>query len=244
MGLFSKVTEMRMKDPVDGVLRIVGISEPISGSSSCNYRLDGVVSAAGLMPTAVVHKGVASVGRWPSPGQELPVTVDREKPERLVIHWDDVPKGADVAANMAQQLAEQMRAGGARGPAASGDIGSLIESAVAAAGVLPGLSGLAQAASAGAIPTVSNDEVLAAGTPGTATLLGTFPPPAPVVKEGRTGIGLMLSVAVDGRPPYQIQNLYAVPNDKVAKLVPGATLPVKVNPTMQNIVAVDWDAIP
>ncbi|HVT20929.1 MAG TPA: hypothetical protein VHE57_06045 [Mycobacteriales bacterium] len=223
-----------------------------------------MVSAEGLMPTAVVHKGVASIGRWPSPGQELPVTVDRDKPERLVIHWDDVPKGADVAASMAQQLAEQMRGGGVPtvpqvktdttvtvngqpvtlGPGATANLGSLIESAVAAAGTVPGMASIARmAGGTGGIPTVSNDEILTSGTPGNATLLGTFPPPVPVTKEGRTGVGLMLNVMIDGRPPYQIQNVYAVPNDKVAKLTPGALLPVKVNPNMANLVAVDWSAV-
>jgi hypothetical protein len=63
------------------------------------------------------------------------------------------------------------------------------------------------------------------------------------VKEGRTGVGLMLNVMVDGRPPYPIQNVYAVPNDKVGKLVPGTTLPVKVDQAMANLVAIDWNAI-
>jgi hypothetical protein len=34
-----------------------------------------------------------------------------------------------------------------------------------------------------------------------------------------------------------------VPTHKVAKLAPGVLLPVKVNPTMANLVAVDWDAV-
>ncbi|HWC34627.1 MAG TPA: hypothetical protein VG650_07345 [Mycobacteriales bacterium] len=263
MGLIGKLSEMRMKDPAEGTLRIVGISMPDPTATEANYRLDGVVTADGLLPTAIVHHGMASVSRWPSPGDELPVTVDRAKPERLVIHWKSMPTGAATAQSMAQQLAEQMRGGGIPaagvptattsttvtvngqpvnlGAGMTSDLGSIVQSAIAAAGVVPGMA--AAAGAAPTLPTVSNADILARGVQGSATVLGTFPPPVPVTKEGRIGVGLMLNVTVDGRPPYQIQNVYAVPNDKVGKLTPGAALPVRVDQTMANLVAVDWDAI-
>jgi hypothetical protein len=271
MGLFSKVTEMRMKDPAEGTLRVVGITVPNPEATSCNYRMDGVVQADGLLPTAIVHRGVCANNRWPSPGDTLPVTVDRAKPERVVVHWKELPTGAETAQSMAEQLAAQMRGGGvpvARttttnttvtvngqpvnlGAGATAGLGSLIEQAVAAAGAMPagfpGMQGLQRLQNAAlgtaAIPTVSNEELLRTGTPGSASVLGTFPPPVPVTKEGRTGVGLMLNVSVNGNPPYPTQNVYAVPNDKVGRLTPGATLPVKVNPGMANLVAVDWDAV-
>lgn len=238
MGLIGKLSEMRMKDPVEGVLRVVAISMPDPTATSANYRLEGVVSADGMMPTAITHHGMTSVSHWPSAGDELPVTVDREKPERLVIHWKDVPKGFDQAKSAAQQLAEQMRMGGtaAAGTGAAGgiDLNALISQVHTVVATQPGQA---------QVPTVSNDDILARGTAGNATVLGTFPPPVPVVKEGRTGVGLMLNVMVDGKPPYQIQNLYAVPNEKVGSLTPGALLPVKVDQTMPNLVAIDWNAI-
>ncbi|HVT63661.1 MAG TPA: hypothetical protein VHD81_00720 [Mycobacteriales bacterium] len=266
MGLFSKVSEMRMKDPAEGTLRVVGISMPDPTATSCNYRMDGVVSADGLLPTAVVHHGMCSTSRWPSAGDTLPVTVDRSKPERIVVHWKELPTGAQTAQSMAEQLATQMRGGQMGGGAATvpgttttnttvtvngqpvnlgagmtADLGALIENAVAAAGTMPAMAGMAGAMPA--IPTVSNDDILSRGTPGNATLLGTFPPPVPVVKEGRTGVGLMLNVMVDGKPPYQIQNVYAVPQDKVAALKVGSLLPVRADQTMPNLVAIDWDSV-
>jgi hypothetical protein len=250
MGLIGKFSEMRMKDAAEGTLRVVGITMPDPTATSCNYRMDGVVSADGLLPTAVTHHGMCSTRRWPSPGDELPVTVDRAKPEHLVVHWKELPTGQETAQSMAQQLAAQMRSGGTTsGMAGAGmpaagmpglGLDALLQSAMAgvsAAGLGAG------AVPPGGIPSVSNAEVLASGTPGNATVLGTFPPPVPVVKEGRTGVGLMLNVMIDGRPPYQAQNIYAVPNDKVGKLTMGALLPVKVNPQVASIVAIDWDAI-
>jgi hypothetical protein len=116
MGLLGKLKEIKMKDPVEGTLKVVAISMPSATATQENYRLDGVVSADGVPATAIVHHGMTSVSHWPATGDELPVTVDRAKPDHIVIHWGDVPKGVDQARSAAEQLAEQMRAGG------SGDI--------------------------------------------------------------------------------------------------------------------------
>jgi hypothetical protein len=259
MGLIGKLSEMRMKDPVEGVLRITGITIPDSTATSANYRLDGVVSADGLMPTAIVHHGMAPANRWPSPGDELPVTVDRAKPERLVVHWKELPTGQATAQQAAQQLADQMRGGGTAAaaaasfaaPAGFGDaskvtvtVNGVPTNAIPAdllSTVQSALGGLVPAAAAEP-PTVSNADILARGTAGSATLLGTFPSPVPVTKPGHTGVGLMLNVMIDGRLPFQVQNVYAVPDTKVTKLTPGALLPIKADLTNTNLVAIDWDA--
>jgi hypothetical protein len=215
-----------------------------------------------MTPTAVVHKGVASINRWPSPGDELPVTVDREKPDRLVIHWNDLPTGSETAQSMAEQLAAQMRGGGAPvagtttssttvtvngktvnlPPGTPSGLGAMIENAVERASQLQAQYG-GTAGATPSMPTVSNDDILARGIAGNATLLGTFPPPVPVVEEGRTGVGLMLNVMIDGRPPYQVQSVYAVPQAKVVALKVGSLLPVRADQTTPNLVAIDWNAI-
>jgi hypothetical protein len=73
--------------------------------------------------------------------------------------------------------------------------------------------------------------------------LGTFPTDVPPVKPAHTNVGLMLNVMIDGHPPFQVQNLYAVPDDKVARLAPGTLLPVKADLANTKLVAVDWDAV-
>jgi hypothetical protein len=222
MSLLSKVKQARMKDPVEGVLTVAGITTPDPTATQTNYRLDGVVSAEGLEPTAIVHHGMTSVSHWPSVGQQLPVTVDRAKPDRIVIHWEQLKTSRQQAVDAAQQLAEQMRLGGSN-PAAP-----------------PGAAPVAPATSH---PTVSAADILATGTPGTATLLGTFQVDVDAGKPEHTMLGLTLNVSIGGAPPYQVDNAYAVPNPKLSALTLGVTLPVKAIVTVPGMVAVDWERV-
>jgi hypothetical protein len=217
MGLIGKLSEMRMKDPVDGVVRVVGINYPDPTATSQNYRMECVVTALGVDAVAVTHKGIASTSKWPSPGDELPATVDRSNPEHFVIKWDQLQTGRAQAVDQAQALAEQMRAGG---------------TAQASTGGLPPVK-----------DHISSADVLASGTRGSATLVATFASPEPSGDPEHTTLGLTLNVTLDGTPPYQVQNYYRAPNDRLAVLIPGKVLPVAVALPDQTMVAVDWAAI-
>jgi hypothetical protein len=248
VGLFNKIKEMKMKDGVEGTLKVVGITMPDPTSTQCNYRLDGVVSAPGMEPTAIVHHGLTSVSHWPSSGQELPVTVDRANPEHIVIHWDRLKSSKSQARDMAKQLADQMRSGGLSAvtmPTAGGGAGNV---SITVNGVPISLDGAIAAAGGAAAPaaepvTVSNADILARGTPGNATLLGTFPVDVPSTKPDHINVGLMLNVMIDGHAPFQVQNGYAVPNDKVSLLVPNTLLPVAADMTTTGMVAINWDRV-
>jgi len=102
-----------MTDPVSGTLRVSTATYPPSGVNATysNYRIAGVVSGPGLPPTAVEHAGIARVATWPESGDDLPVTVDRTRPDRLVIHWDQIPTRHDLAQAAAQAAAVRMRTG-------------------------------------------------------------------------------------------------------------------------------------
>ena len=221
MGLIGKLSEMRMKDPVEGSVQVVGINYPDPMATSQNYRMECVVTAPGIDPVAVTHRGMASTAKWPSPGDELPATIDRSNPEHLVIKWDQLQTGRAQAVGQAQALAEQMRAGGgadaAQQPAGSN---------------LPPVKDHVSAAS-----------VLASGTRGNATLLGTFPAHETAGDSEHTLLGLMLNVMIDGQPPYQVQNYYKAPNEKLPALTPGKLLPVAVALPDQTMVAVEWEAV-
>jgi hypothetical protein len=65
----------------------------------------GVVSAPGLPPTAVEHKGLARVAKWPSASQSLPVTVDRARPSQFIIEWDKILPAAQQALYDTRNLA-------------------------------------------------------------------------------------------------------------------------------------------
>jgi hypothetical protein len=103
----------RMTDPAAGTLRVTAASYPPAGVNAVysNYRITGVVSAPGLEPTAVEHCGVARVAKWPQPGEDLPVTVDQARPDRLVINWDQLATAQDSALAEAQAEAIRMRTG-------------------------------------------------------------------------------------------------------------------------------------
>jgi hypothetical protein len=217
---FARFSEARMKDPVDGTAKIVSISMPSADATSNNYQMDAVVSGPGIEPTAVHHTGgSAPVDRWPSPGDEIPIVIDRKNPSHFVIEWKKLPRWQDQSKLAAAALASQMRAG-TDGTAAP---------AVAVAEVTPA--------------KVSSADVLARGIAGSATVLGTFPTGQPAPDADHTIIGLMLNVMIDGHPPYQVQAMYNTPTAKVEKLAPGALLPVKADPNQLQLVAVDWAAV-
>ena len=93
MGIFAKFSEARMKDPVDGTAKVVSISMASADATSSNYQMDCVVSGPGIEPTAVHHTGgSAPTDRWPSPGDEIPIVIDRGNPSHFVIEWKKLPK--------------------------------------------------------------------------------------------------------------------------------------------------------
>lgn len=96
-----------MTDPVAGTLQVTAVSLPPFNATWSNYSVTGVISAPGLPPTAVQQRGMARVAQWPQAGIVLPVTVDRARPSRFVIDWDQVPSSGDRALAGASHLAVQ-----------------------------------------------------------------------------------------------------------------------------------------
>jgi hypothetical protein len=257
MGLFNKVTELRMKDPVEGTLTIVGITSPDPTATANNYRLDGVIVADGLEATSVTHHGMTSVSKWPYPGQVLPVTVDRKNPKVFVVHWEDIPTGNDSAKAQADALAASMRAsntapsGGYTAlPATPGAPVTPEIAALLAQLGLPNDGSVTVTSETTVVPSpveepkrISAADILAHGVAGSATVLGSFPDGTPAPDPDSVMRGLMLNVMVDGRAPFQVTNLYRVPLTKVDLLKVGLLVPVKVDVGNQMMVAVDWDGV-
>jgi hypothetical protein len=94
-----------MADPTPGTVEVTTASFPGFGSEYCSYQLFGVLHVPGLAPTPVELNGTALVAKWPRPGQTLPVTADRSDPTKVVVEWDQVMTGAQLAA--AAALREQ-----------------------------------------------------------------------------------------------------------------------------------------
>jgi hypothetical protein len=99
-----------MADPVPGTLLVTAAAMPSRNSAYHMTRITGVVSGEGFEPTAVQFGGLIKTSQWPSPGTQLPVTVDRADPRKFTILWDQVGTSADGALGQAEALAATMRA--------------------------------------------------------------------------------------------------------------------------------------
>lgn len=132
MGLLGdSFKAMRMKDPVEGVAQVVGSTQPPDSATSGNVNLTLVVQAEGVEAVTIEHSCLAPTKKWPFPGGTLPVTFDRQDPDRLKVRWDDVPEAADVAKQQAEALAAQMNQGGGAAPgitgAGGGDVNQIVD---------------------------------------------------------------------------------------------------------------------
>jgi hypothetical protein len=74
-----------------------------------------VVQGPGVPATAVELDCMVHASRWPSPGITLPVTVDRDDPQKLKVEWDEVESSQDSTARAAEEMAAAMRGEGGAG---------------------------------------------------------------------------------------------------------------------------------
>ena len=116
MGFKDAFRSMRMKDPVDVVAQVVSVSAaPTEGATHGTAVMNLVVQ----MPDGQAHSiectsMPAPVANWPTPGGQLPVTVDAADVEKCKVRWDEVPESGDLAKQQADQLAQQMNQGGSQ----------------------------------------------------------------------------------------------------------------------------------
>lgn len=83
---------MGIQTPVDGEYTLSACSKRTSNApfSSCTMR--GVITEKGMPPREMEHDSpLTPRDKWPSPGQVLPVIVDRDNPYFLRVKWDKVP---------------------------------------------------------------------------------------------------------------------------------------------------------
>ena len=110
MGLLdSLLGSIRMDDPVRGTAQVVSVSSYDGDATWQNCRMNLVVQADGVPATAVTHDAIVAAKKWPWPGQTLPVVVDRGKPQRIKIDWDQIENSGDRASRSAEALAAQLR---------------------------------------------------------------------------------------------------------------------------------------
>jgi hypothetical protein len=112
----------RITDPVEGSMHIVGCTalDPREMRAPCHITY--VIQAQGIPAFSGEQVFELWSNQWPSPGDDLPVVFDRAKPDRVQIQFDQLPTHADSARMHAEQLAEQLRAGGAAAATAPGSV--------------------------------------------------------------------------------------------------------------------------
>jgi hypothetical protein len=84
----------------------------------------------------------------------------------------------------------------------------------------------------------ATDQILASGVTGTATITGVTQTGMYLNDQPRIKMDLL--VALPGRAPYTAEHAEFVPLILLARVQPGATLPVKVDPANPQKVVVDW----
>lgn len=96
----------KVTDGIAGILQVTATSYPAVHARYANCRLTGVVLVPGKPAVPFSRHIIAKTSKWPQPGMNIPVLVDRTNPERVQILWDKVPEGNDVAKQQAQQMAD------------------------------------------------------------------------------------------------------------------------------------------
>ena len=87
----------------------------------------------------------------------------------------------------------------------------------------------------------STDAVLASGVSGTATLTGVTQTGMYLNEQPRIKMDML--VQLPGQTPYAAEHSEFVPLILLARVQPGATLPVKVNPAQPGKVVIDWQGL-
>jgi hypothetical protein len=162
------------------------------------------------------------LGRLTS-GQPLPVMVDREDPQKVVIVWEQSMGGAPGFGAPGGAFGTRGAAFGGHAFGGGGAFGGAPASG--------GSAGNAEAEKA---------RLLATGVEGVAAVLaaqatGMFD------AEGRPVYDLQLQIEVPGHPPLNGPARVGVPADKTNWFQAGARLPIKADPMQPGKMAVDWE---
>ena len=111
MGFFSKLKGGG--GGIRGTAQVTSCSQYQGRAVYSMCRMQLIVQAEGVAPTAVEFEGLVHRKRWPQPGMTLPVSVDPGDPHSFSIEWDEVPDARDRSRANAEAIAAMMRGEGA-----------------------------------------------------------------------------------------------------------------------------------
>ena len=87
---FKNFWNVDIKDGVKGKAVVQSASMPTESATSTNVQMWLDVYVDGWEPYRVEHHCIVKMSKHPSPGETLPVVVDRENKERIDVQWDEV----------------------------------------------------------------------------------------------------------------------------------------------------------
>jgi hypothetical protein len=108
MGLFG---QPKIKDGISAQAVVMSVPAPTEPARSYHLKLTLSVRVPGREPYLLKHSCWVHETKYPSPGTVLPLTVDRNDPNRLRIEWDQVLTSEEKV----RQQHEAMLRGGAVG---------------------------------------------------------------------------------------------------------------------------------
>src|SRR3954470_22548941 len=110
MGFFDRFAPKgkAIAGGIRGTAQVVSTTAYFGGSVLQKAKMNLVLNAEGMSPTAVLFDGLIHNQKWPHPGQVLPALIDPANPQQYSILWEEVPDAKDVAAATAQGIAAAM----------------------------------------------------------------------------------------------------------------------------------------
>lgn len=249
MGLLDRLRGIG--EPVEGQYLLTSCSMNSGGAVYENCSMEGVLSGPGLAPTAVRHSTLtAPTEKWPEPGDTLPVTFDRDRPDRLKIRWDRMPSNRERAHAAAEQQAQAMARQAATDQVPTGQAPAGRSTTQDAPSAVLGAPGRA---APGAVGGGLTPEESAAALAGGGASLGLQQASARVLAAHEVAVpaglpqapggvwDLTLDVAPATGPGYStvLRIGFSSPERRATVARIGRDLPVLVNPDRPDRVAVD-----
>lgn len=223
-----------MEDPVRGVFKVTSWYDKHPSSSTGGIRITGVLVAPGLPATPAEHR-TDWRGNWAG-ADELPALIDRADPSRFAILWDEYHPESwqDRAGRRAREEADRLNAAAAAGArGVFGDPGRPQPGA-------PG-GGLTPEQAAAMVDAGS-------GQRGTAVVVAVSDVPVPPGVPGAPPAGvadLTLQVTRADGTAYTARTrlAFSTPERRGRIAVPGAELPVLLDPASPDRIAIDTAAL-
>jgi hypothetical protein len=134
---FKNFWNVDIKNGVEGKAFVQSASMPTESATATNVSMWLDVYVDGWAPYRVHHNCVVKMSKHPSPGDTLPVVVDRENKERIDIQWDQVKtvdeimrEGSPGEVSGGMTIVGQPQVIDLRGAGLSGDLNERIQQAM------------------------------------------------------------------------------------------------------------------